>query len=714
MLPAKDKAQTMAEVINNRVCVGLQELNGIVTPVALRQMSSRGQSIVAQRACRNTPALYYVDSLPYKYRCEVYRRYPDLQAQAQAKPFVESIEPDGDALNFFDSYTFEDGSHLSADKAEEYSNNATLLRHFGRLLDTSNAMRIKTSHAKFPKGEFWSAAASALERMSDEYPNSLPQNPRRLQEKYNQFIKQGYEVLISGKMGNRNASKVDTDEKRSVICALCAIPNGFDNEFVARYYNETADKLGWERISATTVAKYRKENGLVIDAARSGSTSFSNTHTMQIARRRPQAAMLMWSLDGWDAELYYQKRNAKGVVTYAHRKVLEVVLDPCCNFPVGYAIGDAENAELIAEALRNASNYTKSILGARYQVCQIQSDHYALKAMTPYYATIAAKVTPARVKNAKAKPIERYFGHLNETYCKSCINHSGYGATSVKGKMNAEYVNVIKKNFPDEAGVIEQLRAIIEQERASKLAEYLKFWEATPEARRLPLSEETYLLRFGKTTGNTNILEGSGVRPRIGGHKYQYDCFDVKFRELSAYLRWTLLYDESDMSRVLAVSEDGKHRFLLEEKYIQPMTLAERTEADTAAKTRVEQFNNSLISNVKEGFLQITNHAAAVIGGTALARVDDPKLASPLEKTLITDSRGQHKSRRAEERIRLLNADEPGDITMLDGIDPIEDEATSSEQQTKQRKRKKVLLEVPIVSDEPVRAEERVHTFDLY
>lgn len=689
----------MVEYINNRVCVGLQELEGIVSSTAMKVMTHRGTVQKARRACRDTSALYYLDSLPYKYRCEVYKRYPDLNAQKEAKPWIESIEPDGEAINFFEEYTFADGSHLTPTKIELYSNDAAILRAFGDRMARSNAERIKTGHSRCVKSKFWESATKALPRIADRYPNTLPDSPRRLQEKYNKFLREGYAGLISGKHGNGNAAKVDTDEKKAVINALCALPNGFDNEFVAKCYNETAEKLRWGTITAGTVAKYRKENSLYIDALRHGNNHFNNTKSMQVARRRPEAAMLMWSLDGWDAELFYQKRNTKGVVTYSNRKVLEVVIDPCCDFIIGYAIGDKENSELIAAALRDAANYTRELFGQRYRTCQLQSDHFAKSAMAPYYATVAEKVTPARVGNAKSKPIERFFAYLNTTYCKRYGNWGGYGITGAKkNKANPDWLNANKKEFPDEAGVIAQIEAVIAEDRAAKMDEYLKLWAATPQERRLPLGDEAFLLRFGRTTGNTNVLEGSGVRPRIGGHRYQYDSFDIRFRELS-YLRWELRYDESDMSRVLAVSEDGKHRFMLQEKYIQPMALAERGEGDAEELARTRAFNKELIDTIDTRMQQTIECASKVIRGLTGKRTESLDSHNALAGILITDSKGQHKEQRASERDRIN--------------DHAEDAVEIAAEEPKERRRKKIPVPVEIVGEDSY-TEERINTFDLF
>lgn len=682
----------MAEVINNRVAVDIQELDGIIAYGALKNLAHRRQAEIARRGCRGTSALYYVDTLPYKYRCEVYRRYPDLQSQAKAKPFIESVEPDGEAINFYEGYTFSDGTHLSPDKVEEYSNNAAVLNAFRSWLEHSNSLRRKTSHAQVCKGEFWAAAAESLPRMADRFPNTLPLNPRRLQEKFNDYVREGYPSLISGKHKNCNAAKIDSEEKKAVICALCAVPNGFSNGLIAAGYNEVAGKCGWETITSGAVDKYRRENGLLIDHVRYGNSHFSNTRAMQVHRGKPTAAMLMWSLDGWETELYYQKRNAKGVQVYTGRKVLEVVLDPCCDYPIGYAIGDAEDSALITEALRNAANHTAELFGCRYRTCQLQADHFALKAMTPFYAAVADKVTPARVKNAKTKPVERYFRYLNDTYCKTLTNWSGYGITAAREHQpNAEFQNLVKRSFPDEEGVVRQLESIIFAERQKKRDEYMRLWDATPAERRLPLSEETFLLRFGKTTGYTNVLEGAGLRPRLCGRKRSYDSFDVRFREAS-WLKWEVRYDESDLSHVLAVSEDGTRRFLLEEKYVQPMALADRKEGDAEQLARVHRFNDELNRRQQLQFATIAAHATPLLGGKCFAELENPDGGNELAKALITDGRGQHKANRAKIRRRAVDA------------------VDTDFEEVPERKP----VQAVAVSENPPAGADRLNTFDLY
>ena len=98
------------EYYANTLCISHAELTaGIMTESNIKLLRHRGKLHQVRRGCYGTPALFAVDSLPLKYRTEVYRRYPDLKEQAESKPFMDTIIPDGDAIQFYETYKLADG-----------------------------------------------------------------------------------------------------------------------------------------------------------------------------------------------------------------------------------------------------------------------------------------------------------------------------------------------------------------------------------------------------------------------------------------------------------------------------------------------------------------------------------------------------------------------------------------------------------------------------
>ena len=190
----------------------------------------------------------------------------------------------------------------------------------------------------------------------------------------------------------------------------------------------------------------------------------------------------------------------------------------------------------------------------------------------------------------------------------------------------------------------------------------MQMWAALPDEKKILMSDESYLLHFGRETGFRNALEGSGLRPTIEGQKWVYDCFDPKFREY-AHVKWAVKYDPNDMSKALAVNKDGSLRFMLEQKHVQPMALVDQTEEDKLQLQRVRNFNRELELSITQRVSQRHAIAAEVLRGVPELEIAESLLGadaqlnkritagnwqdkvrpSVADKLLVVDSEGQHK-----------------------------------------------------------------------
>lgn len=646
------------ETINGTICISHAELTGrIITTANLNALVRKNQVKQMRKGGNGRTALYAVESLPLKWRTEVYKRYPDLQEQADSREFIDTVEPDGKALSFYQDYKLSDGRNLPDDKVLEYASNAAIMNAFRRRWEAHVSKRQRSGKRTTLAKEFWSRAAAALPRLADHFPHSLPGSPRRLQMKFAEYVSSGYECFISGKFLNGNAGKVLTDEQTGYLATLISNPNNVQDTVVAKFYNAKARMLGWKEITAAAVGVWREKLQLEAAAGRLGVTSFRANKTMQVKRSRPTAPFLMCSLDGWTVELLYQKtrtdKKGHNVTTYTNRLTIVVVLDPCVDYPMGYAVGDHECPELIKAALRNAAIHSREITGEMLRYNQVQSDRYAIKSMTELYAVLGDKVIPAQAHNAKAKPVEPYFNHLNTTYCQLCPNWSGFGVTTnPKRQPNSEALNKRRHCFPDEAGLRAQIDEMMRLERQQKIGKLMEKLANLKPEHRLPMSREMYLLNFGAETGFKNVLEGCGLRPTILGMKRDYDCFDLTFRD-HASERWTVKYDPDDLHEVLAVSEDGTRRYMLEEKYVQPMALADRKPGDAEQLQRVHDYNKALEAETGRRLADHFEDARRVIERAAELPIHGtPALGACIEdRLLLTDSRGQHKDNRSRKRL---------------------------------------------------------------
>ena len=628
------------EYFNNILTVeaGWMIEQGVMTDCNYRHLTTRGDIQVVRRACRNTPALVAYDSLPDRYKKAIAEKVGDPRQAARKNVLEGLVEHSTEAAQWFEGFMIDTDRHLPKDKREEYYANAMVLDAIGRLI-LSRTTKRKALGGKATR--FWEEISQAVQCLDrGQWPHTLPENARSLERKYQKYRSEGYASLVhkAYTTGQRNAAKVATEENEAILVSLMADPRNLDNAQVAKLYNMVAAQMGWKKITSATVAVWRDKCDDLIYSYRRGREQYRANREMQVRRSAPTRPLLFWTLDGWDVELLYQERNAKGVVTYTNRLTLEVVLDACTKYPIGFAIGKNEDSNLIREALRDAERETQRLFGKMYRATQIQSDHFALKAMSATYEAVASKVIPARVKNAKSKPVEPWFNYFNKKYCQLQANWCGFGVTSKKDlQPNMEALSARKKDFPDKEGVIKQLVTFIQMERAELREQYVASFSADGLEE---LTTQQYLMAFGQSTGDRRyLLQGSGIKATIGTAKMDYDCFDTRFRKYAS-IRWQLRYDPEDPHYAVAVNEDETLQFVLEEKHLQPMALADRTEGDAAELKRVMDFNRR-----KEQ--EIIDH----MGRTRQTAMEVLEQAT-LSKLLITDSQGQHKLPKAKARLK--------------------------------------------------------------
>lgn len=643
------------EYCDGILCATHSEVTEIMTESNLKYHVAAGNIVRVRRACFGKPALYEVESMLPKHKAEIKKRHTDPEAQAKARAFIDTIVIDNAAAAYYEGVSIEGARGLSDEKRMLYTNSASILNACRARLAEAAAEQRKVGKSRRVKlSDFWAAVAKHLPRVAEIYPHSLPENPRVLQRKYNEFFKGGephYEVLVSGRFRNKNAARIATEEQIAWLIMLLQAHTKLDGQEIADYYNAAAKERGWKKVSRRTMLVWLENLGWLVNAGRDGAKTYLNKMAMQVKRFAPTAPLLYWTLDGWTVELYYKKRTEGkrgGRVEYYKRLTVVVVLDPFNKYPIGYAVGYQESPDLIKAALRNAVNHTAELFGQRLRPSQIQSDNYQIKVMLPTYG-IAEYVTPAGLGNAKAKVIEPYFKRLNHKYAKKCPgNWSGYGITSRKeSQPNMEWLNAHKSQIPEEAEVRAQIQWIIESERALKREQYVAGFSKIPADRLLPMTTESYLLNFGHETGYKNALEGSGLNIRLLGERRTYDSFDLEFRKY-AHLRWNVKYDPDNLQEVLAVSDEGDIRFMLEEKYVQPMALADRRPGDAEELERVRDFNKEL----KRAVIERTAQAAEIVRESLLRH---PDTDNPYITGVLTDSRGQNKDRKSQYRLEYTD-----------------------------------------------------------
>jgi hypothetical protein len=546
--------------------------------------------------------VFIYKSLKADHKEKILKLIGDPYEYANNQPIRDMVEPDLKAEQFYLNYRYDGDKFLSIEIRNKYSDAASFLNMLAKAQGNKRQLR---QQYNLTIEKLLQTACCIIN--SDNI--DLPKEVRALQRRLQEYKNSGYECLIHSGYGNKNSAKIGKDaegydpelaeKQKAFILKAASLHNNFDAMQITKAINMIFEKQGWLTISPTTVYNLIKENTHLITPGSRGKREYNSSIAMQVKRRAPEFPLQYLTLDGWTVELLYQ--DATG---FHHRLVAVIVLDAMNKYPVGYAIGDRENVELIKQANRNAAIHIEELFGAKYQPRQLQSDNYGIKALTPFYTAMAHLHTPAAVGNAKAKIIEPYFMYLNKKYCQPQPNWSGFNITANKNNQpNTEYLDKTKHNLPNRAGVEKQIHMMIARERLLKQGEYIAKWNLLPHEERIEMKRMDALMVYGQSTGFTNAITGQGLLPTIAGTKYTFDTFDPAFRALANH-NWQVIYDEADLTSILAISEDEKHRFVLEQKRELPMAIHDMVPADHKYLSQVNHFKKERVEEIMDTYIK--------------------------------------------------------------------------------------------------------------
>ena len=675
----------MYEVFNNSLCIYANDLirlnsktgvgseKGFLAEGTYYYKVNRGLLVLMRRGGNGKPALIEYKTMEEDVKKKYVETYGDpiREAERNRMGLLESTLQYNEAAYTFFSVEYRDelGRKLSADKAALYT---LQVRVLDACITLANDRKNWVGQGS-TRIDIWGKISDLVNELATirnnqgepMYLHKLPANAKSLKRKADQYIKEGWSALIHKNRGNANAKKVADERLEAVMHKLLSQHMNLNNVQIMEKYNEVAQLMEMPLIkSPVTVDKYRKQMESTTLAHQRGSKAFRNKLEMQIKRSAPETALTYWTLDGWDVELVYQKPILKvgdnGVrhkrTTYDNRKTVVMVLDACCKYPIGYAIGDRECTALIRTALRNAVKHTKELFGMRYKPLQLQSDNYQKKAMTPFYQAMTKYYTPAAVGNAKSKIVEPYFNEINRNYCQLLPNWSGHNITAnPDNQPNIEIINHNRRIVPTEDECVAQIHEIVRLEREKKIAAYMEAWANTPDERKIPFCDEEYLMLMGETSGRTNRLSGQGLMIEMMGERINYESFKMELRE-HYNEDWVVRYDPDDLSQVLIVNakatkghrvleEVGTLAYMMQRTMKVPMALADQKPEHFEYRKKVREFNDEFERRYVEKQEQVDNVLETL--REELPAIGRNRL---LDRALITDSRGSHKDRRYDER----------------------------------------------------------------
>jgi hypothetical protein len=346
-----------------------QNPEGIINFNTYKSLVKRNRIKVVKRACYGNPALVEISSMPQPYKQEVFDLIGGDPEKVKIDQFIDRIESDPKAIEFFETYELGDGltlktKHNGIRYIKEYCKNASVLNTIKKLWD-------EQSIARFKQGEnmrnFWPTQIKQVNEIREAYGHKLPTSMSQLKRVYDAYLKDGYEAILSKRFCNSNTRKVDQDIAHLLMSLYSMSNNPFLNDVYSKYLSflrgeiQLVDRNSGElfdpenfrdsdgnfiTISKTTVHRVLNNplTRVLVDSKRMNQHAFNGAHRPHHHRKAPEYSFSKISLDDVDlSKKMFDGNRAKAYYAY----------DDVSGCIVGYAHSEKKDEDLFINCLRD-------------------------------------------------------------------------------------------------------------------------------------------------------------------------------------------------------------------------------------------------------------------------------------------------------------------------------------------------------------------------
>lgn len=584
--------QKEMEYYNKILCVTFAELTGGVEPVmkasTLRQNVCRSNIACARRGGgEGTQALYVWSSIPEKYRRKFVGLYGDPEEMMREAMMKQSVRLDAKAREWYEAYTYldKDGEerHLTEKMIEEYTVNASVLGELEKMAARRKAIR---SSLNAPMSGAWDLILDSSERMRESYGHTLPGTLARLKTRLKAWKTEGYQSVVSGKLGNSSALKITGEFLRQIVALKRSKVPVYTDAQLFEKANEIAEERGWKPIRSLSGMKKWLNSPSVeplwydaVYGEQAARQRYGRKHKTALPTRRDT----LWYGDGTKLNLYYRDEQGKVRTTQVYE-----VIDAMSEVLLGYCISDTEDYEAQYHAYRMAIQ--KSGHKPYEIVYDNQGGHKKLDS-DGFIGKICRVHRPTQPYNGESKTIESVFGRFQAQVLHKDWRFTGQNVTAKKAssRPNVEFIEANK----DSLYTLEELKDAYAAAR--------KEWNegvhpATGERRidmyEKSVNEETQEVTlhdmvdmFWVFTKRMATFTDQGLQVTVKGEKRQYEVCsspgvpDHEWRRKHTYERFIVAYDPYDFAsiRLYTKGTDGSLRF---ERTAEPYILIHRALQD--------------------------------------------------------------------------------------------------------------------------------------
>jgi hypothetical protein len=484
------------------------------------------------------------------------------------------IIPDVKAIRFFAEHRKPCGKPISLEDQRIKATNAIILNAI-RIVLNDRLTKSKTFGRK--PTEIWKNISDAVNAINPKkWIFSLPGNPRRLKAKYEEYLKNGYEVFLHKGEGQKNAQKIK-DEIADFILAKYCLPNKMSIPEVLQEYDREAIKRNWDTLTESAIYNwlYEPERERIWTLARHGLSAYNKKYKHTITRDRsdwfPNA---YWAIDGTKLDwIHYwdDSSNKMGA-----KLKIDVMFDVYSEKIIGWDLSFTESHIEHFKAVKMAVNEAQC---RPYYLTYDHQGGHKMDRMQDLYDSLMAidghgTHHPNKARN-HSNPSEQLFARFQQQVITKFWFSDGQGITVRRddNKMNTDFILENK----------DHLKTVDELQKAWLAA--VNIWNANKHPHfemsrnevyqhEMPMKEPLTLWEIMdkmwiEETKKMITYNASGLYMTIGGEDYEFEVYNQKgevdsdFRYKNIGKKFKVRYDPDFLDGYVQLySKDEKDNYV--------------------------------------------------------------------------------------------------------------------------------------------------------
>lgn len=576
------------EYYNKMICVEYKELTApccvdgspIMKPCTLDLNIFRGNIDRAHRGGgEGNKALIIYSTVPAKYRERFELTFGKPEEIIKKSMVKDTIKLDVKAREYYEEYTYDmkgTMTHLSNKLIDEYTINASVMNVLVKTINDRTSLRKALSGSMT---NVWNTIATSCESLRqktaemapDGKGHTLPKNLARLKDKINEYKRDGYAALISGKIGNQNTLKINETAGNLLIALKRSRTPVYTDTQLLEKFNEMSADMGIKPIKSLSGMKaWLNSEGIMpmwydaVYGEQAARQKFGRKQRTALPSRRDT----LWYGDGTKLNLYYLDENGDVRTTSVYE-----VIDASSEVLLGYHISDHEDYEAQYHAYRMAIQLSKH---KPYEIVHDnQGGHKKLENKGGFFDKICHIHRSTAPYNGESKTIESIFGRFQSQILHKDWRFTGQNITASKtsSRPNLEFIEANK----DSLYTLDELKDAY----AAARKEWNEGMMPGTNQKRIDIynnsvnedTEEvniyTMIDMFWIFTDKPITFTDQGIKLTVKKQAHQYEVFsapgvpDHEWRRLHTLQRFYVAYDPYDMTSVRLYSEDkaGQKRF---------------------------------------------------------------------------------------------------------------------------------------------------------